>query len=308
MDAGLSPEQVASIRICTGAVLLLTGTAIFRPKALRIARRELPTLIAYGLVGVAAVQLLYFVAVSRLPIGVAMLLEYLSPVLVTLWVRFVRRTHLPREVWAGVALAMTGLILVAEFWQGLSLDTVGVTAGLGTAACSATYFLLGERGVAASDPVGVTTWGLVIGAAAMTVIDPPWTVPAHLITAPARLGPLHLPVWQLLLALALVSTTIAYLTGMAALSHLPSSVVSVLSLVEPIVSTSLAWALLGQALSPVQVAGGAVLLTGAVLVQVSSRKPKQESLSARSSAGDGTSPRPTGPPPAAQPARSGEYR
>jgi drug/metabolite transporter (DMT)-like permease len=307
MDAGLSPEQVASVRICLGAVILLAGTALCRPQALRIARRELPALLVYGLVGVAIVQLLYFVTVSRLPIGVAMLLEYLSPVLVTLWVRFVRHTHLARAVWLGVGLAVTGLFLVAEVWHGLALDTVGVLAGLGTAACSATYFLLGERGVAVSDPVGVTTWGLVIGAVAMTVIAPPWTVPAHLVTAPAALGPLHPPVWQLLVAIAVVATTIAYLTGMAALRHLPSNVVSVLSLVEPMVATTLAWALLGQSLSPVQALGGGVLLTGAVLVQVSGRV-RPESPSARSSADDGTSPPPTGRRPAAPPARSGGYR
>jgi drug/metabolite transporter (DMT)-like permease len=308
MDAGLSPEQVASVRICLGAVLLLAGTALFRPKALHISRREIPTLLVYGMVGVAVVQLLYFVAVSRLPIGVAMLLEYLSPMLVTLWVRFVRHTRLPRTVWLGVGLAMVGLFLVAEVWHGLALDTVGIIAGLGTAACAATYFLLGERGVAASDPVGVATWGLVIGAVAMTAIDPPWTVPARLVTADASLGALHLPVWQLLLALALVATTIAYLAGMASLRHLPSSVVSVLSLIEPLVATALAWVLLGQALSLVQVIGGVVLLTAAVLVQVSSRRVRPESRSARSSADAGTSPPPIGPRPAAQPARSGEYR
>jgi len=314
MDAGLSPAQVTSVRICVGAVLLLAGTAIFRPRALRIRRRELPVLVAYGLVGVAAVQLLYFLAVSRLPIGVAMLLEYLSPVLVTLWIRVVRRTRLPRAVWVGVGVAVTGLVLVAQVWQGLSLDTVGVIAGLGTAICSATYFLLGERGVATSDPVGMTTWGLVIGAVAVSCIDPPWTVPARLVTAHVAFGPVSPPVWVLLLTLAVVATVVAYLLGMASLRHLPSSVVSVLSLIEPVVATTLAWALLGQALSPVQVAGGVVLLSGALIVQVMSRRrvtPEPltpESLSARSSAADGTSRQPTDQPPAAPPARSGAYR
>lgn len=307
MVAGLSPEQVTSIRICVGAVLLLAGTAIFRPRALRIRRRELPVLIAYGLVGVAAVQLLYFLAVSRLPIGVAMLLEYLSPVLVTLWVRFVRHTHLRRAVWLGVAIAVTGLVLVAQVWDGLALNTVGIIAGLSTAACSATYFLLGERGVATSDPVGMTTWGLAIGAVLVSLVDPPWTVPTSLITKRVAFGPLDQPMWVLLLALALVATVIAYLAGMAALRHLPSSVVSVLSLLEPVVATTLAWALLGQSLSPVQVLGGVVALSGALIVQMNSRSIP-ESLSAQSLAADGTSRQPTDQPPAAPPARSGAYR
>jgi drug/metabolite transporter (DMT)-like permease len=306
MDAGLSPEQVASARICLAAVILLVGTALFRGRALRVSRREWPVLVAYGLVGVALVQLLYFLAVSRLPIGVAMLLEYLSPVLVTLWVRFVRRVRLPRSVWLGIGLAVTGLVLVARVWQGLSLDAVGVLAGLATAASSATYFLLGERGVATSDPVGVTTWGLAIGAVAVLAIDPPWTIPGRLLAVRTRFGPVHTPLWALLLAIAVIATVIAYLAGMAALRHLPSSVVSVLSLVEPVVATALAWAVLGQSLSPVQVVGGVVLLTGAVVVQMT-RRTTPESPSARSWAAAGTSPPPTGRPPAAPPARSDGY-
>jgi drug/metabolite transporter (DMT)-like permease len=272
IDAGLSPEQVASARICLGAVILLAGTAVFRPKALHVRRRELPTLVAYGLVGVAAVQLLYFVAVAHLPIGVAMLLEYLSPVLVTLWVRFVRGTRLHRAIWVGVGLAVAGLVLVAQVWDGLSLNTVGVLAGLATAACSATYFLLGERSVAASDPVGITTWGLVIGAAAVTALAPVWSLPGSVVAGDTAFGPWLLPVWVLLVAVALVATVVAYVAGMASLRHLPSSVVSVLSLIEPVTSIVLAWVLLGQALTPVQVAGGVVLLSGALVVQLTSRR------------------------------------
>jgi drug/metabolite transporter (DMT)-like permease len=272
MDTGLAPQQVASVRICLAAVVLLAGTLLVRPGALRMRRRDLPVLVAYGVVGVAVVQLLYFVTVSRLPVGIAMLLEYLSPVLVTLWVRFVRHTVLSRALWVGVGLALTGLCLVAKVWQGLTFDTVGLVAGLSTAACSAAYFLLGERGVATSDPVGMTTWGLVIGAVAMIAVCPPWTIPAHLFTAPAVFGPLHTHAWQLLLAITLIATVVAYLTGMAAPRHLPSSVVSVLSLVEPVVSIALAWAMLHQALSPVQVAGGVVLLSGALIVQLTSRR------------------------------------
>ncbi|HVV25351.1 MAG TPA: EamA family transporter [Pseudonocardiaceae bacterium] len=305
MDAGLTPQQVASVRICVAALLLLAGTALFRGRALRVRRREVPLLLAYGVVGVAVVQLLYFVAVSRLPIGVAMLLEYLSPVLVTLWVRFVRRTTLPAAVWLGVGLAVTGLCLVAKVWDGLALDTVGVIAGLGTAASSAAYYLLGERAVAASDPVGMTAWGLVVGAVVMIAIDPPWTIAGRLVTTPAHFGPLTLPLWQLLLALAVIATVVAYLASMAAMRHLPSAVVSVLGLLEPVTATVLAWALLGQALSGVQAAGGAVLLAGAVVVQLNSRRVRPGSPSARSSAAADTSPPPSGPPPAAPPARSG---
>ncbi|HEX9338371.1 MAG TPA: EamA family transporter [Pseudonocardiaceae bacterium] len=268
MDAGMAPQQVAAMRIWLAAVILLAGAALVRPGALRLRRRDLPVLLAYGLVGVALVQLLYFVAVSRLPVGVAMLLEYTSPVLVTLWVRYVRHSVLPMAAWYGVILAMAGLILVAEVWRGVALNTVGLLAGLATAACSAAYFLLGERGVADTDPIGLGTWGLVIGAVAMIPVSPPWAIQGKVLAAPTRFGALHLPVWGLLVVMAVVATVLAYLASLAALRHLPPSVVSVGSLLEPVVAAALAWALLGQALSVTQVVGGVVLLGGALIVRL----------------------------------------
>jgi drug/metabolite transporter (DMT)-like permease len=219
------------------------------------------------------VTVVSYVSVARLPVGVALLLEYLSPVLVTLWVRFVRGTRLRRRVWLGVGLAVAGLAMVAQVWDGLSLDTVGVLAGLATAVCSAAYFLLGERSVAAGDPVGITTWGLVIGAVGVTAVAPVWSLPGTVVFHGTAFGPWRPPVWVLLLAVAFVATVVAYLASMASLRHLPSSVVSVLSLVEPVVATALAWVLLGQALALVQVVGGAVLLTGAVIVRLTGRGP-----------------------------------
>jgi drug/metabolite transporter (DMT)-like permease len=274
LDAGLTAEQVTTARICLAAALLLVGTALLRPRALRVRRHDVPALIAYGLVGVAAVQLLSFISVARLPVGVALLLEYLSPVLVTLWVRFVRRTVPHRAVWLGVALAVTGLVLVARVWDGLSLDTVGLVAGLGTAGCSAVYFLLGERSVATIDPVGVTTWGLVIGAIAISGPAPPWSM-AGLVGVRATFGPWQAPLWQLLAVVAVVSTVVAYLAGIASMRHLPSSVVSVLSLIEPLVATTLAWALLHQSLTAIQLVGGAILLTGALTVQLASQATRE---------------------------------
>lgn len=271
MTAGLSPVQVASTRICLAAAVLLVGVAVLRPRLLRPRRGEWRVLLGYGLLGVAGVQLCYFLAVSRLPVGVAMLLEYLSPVLVALWVRFVRRTRLPRAMWAGTALALLGLALVAQVWQGLRLDPVGLVGGIGAAVCSAGYFLLGEQGASSGDPVGLVVLGMLVGAVPMAVLCPPWTWPGALLATPADFGPWHPPVWLLLAALALFGTVLAYLIGVTALRHLPSSVASVLALLEPVLAAGGAWLLLGEALAPVQVVGGGILLAGALVVQLASR-------------------------------------
>ncbi|WP_216216329.1 EamA family transporter [Amycolatopsis aidingensis] len=274
MLAGLAPEQVAAARIGLAAALLVAGVAVVRPSLLRVRRGEWPLLVAYGLLGVAGVQLCYFIAAARIPVGVAILLEFTSPVLVALWVRFVRRVRLPRPMWIGIALAMLGLAMVAQVGSGLRLDPVGLLAGLGAALCSAGYFLLGERGVSTRHPLGMVTWGMLVGAVAVCAVAPPWTMPAEVLTAPAAFGPWHPPVWVLLVLVAVVATALAYLAGITSLRHLPASVASVLALLEPVVAATAAWLLLGEALSWSQVLGAAVLLGGATLVQLNDPGPR----------------------------------
>lgn len=271
MDAGLTPQEVASVRIGLAALVLLVAVAVWRPALLRVRRSDWRLLAGYGLVGVAGVQLLYFAGVSRIPIGIAMLLEFTAPILVALWVRFVRRTVLPARMWVGTVLAMVGLAMVAQVWQGLRLDVLGLLAGVGAALCAAAYFLIGEHGAGTLEPLGLVTWGMVVGAVAIFVLAPPWALPFELFDAPAAIGGRHVPVWVLLVACAVVSTAVAYLLSISALRDLPANVVSVLALIEPVVATGLAWALLGQALTAVQLTGAVVLLSGATVVQLAAR-------------------------------------
>ena len=273
MDAGLSPQQAVSFRIALAAVLLLAFVAVTRPSLLKVRRADLPVLAGYGFIGVAVVQLLYFAAVSRIPIGVAMLLEFTSPVLVALWVRFVRRVVLPARMWVGTALAVLGLAMVAEVWQGLRLDALGLLLGIGAALCAAAYFLLGERAGRTIAPLGLVTWGMVIGAAVIAFMAPPWSLPGEVMTADATFGAWDVPVWVLLVTCTVVSTALAYLLSISSLRLLPANVVSVLAVIEPIVATVLAWLMLGQALTVAQVIGAVVLLSGATVVQLASRRP-----------------------------------
>lgn len=145
MLAGLSPEQVAAARIGLAAVILFALVGLIRPRSLRVRRGDWPLLLGYGLLGVAGAQLCYFIAAGRIPVGIAILLEFTSPVLVALWVRFARRTKLPVPMWGGIALAMAGLVLVAQVWEGDGVDLLGLLAGLGAAVCAMAYFLLSER-------------------------------------------------------------------------------------------------------------------------------------------------------------------
>jgi drug/metabolite transporter (DMT)-like permease len=181
----------------------------------------------------------------------------------------VRHRHLPAAVWLGIALAMAGLAMVAQVWHGFALNPVGVAAGFGSALSTTGYFLIGEHGANTRDPFGLLAGGLVIRAIAVGFAAPPWLLPIARFGATATLDDVALPAWLVITLLAMISTAVPYLCGLASLRHLPSPTASVLGLLEPVTATVLAWWLIGQSLQPLQSLGGVAVLSGAILVQFS---------------------------------------
>lgn len=255
----------------TGAFLgLLAGIALLAPRRLRVDRREARSLIAYGIVGFAFVQWLYFVAIYRLPIGIGLLLEFTAPVLVALWARFVWRERVSDRVWAALVLVLVGLALVAEVWSGLTLDEVGVAAGLGAAVALAIFYLAGERLVVRRDPISVV--GLARGAAAgfWAVVQPWWSFPFASLTETVELpGALALspPVWTLALWTVVLGTIAPFVLAIGALRHLPATTVTIVATLEPVAASVVAWVWLGETLAAVQIVGGAVVLVGILLAE-----------------------------------------
>lgn len=268
---GMGATSVTTVRIGLAAVTVLVAVLLLRPRALRFGKRDAPLLLGYGLLGVVGAQLFFFVAVARIPVGIAMLLEFLAPLYVAMWTRFVRRTVLPGAVWVGIGVAILGLALVAQPWQGFTLDPLGVLAGVCSGLSTTGYFLIGERGANTKDPFGVLAVGLLIGAVVVSAISPPWSLPFELFGRTVTLAGAGFPLWAVLVAIALLSTVLAYLAGLLSLRHMPPSVASVLGLLEPTAAAGLAWWLVGQALAPAQLVGGIVVLGGAALVQIATR-------------------------------------
>lgn len=128
--SGLSPWRLTQVR-CAGALVLLVPVMLWsRGSSLRIARADLARMVVFGVVGVAVVQALYFVAIARVSIGIALLLEFTAPVWILLYLRFWKGVAVPQGLWLALGLSLSGLLLITEAWQGLRLDAVGVAAGL----------------------------------------------------------------------------------------------------------------------------------------------------------------------------------
>jgi drug/metabolite transporter (DMT)-like permease len=270
IGAGVSPEQAAWLRILGAAALLVPLMLVFRGRSgLRAAGGSWKSLVLYGLTGIAGCQTLFFVAASRLPVGVALMLEFSGPVLVVLWLKFGQKVAVPRSAAVGVSIAVVGLATVAEIWSGLRIDLVGLLAGLGAAACQATYFILIDKLTGAADPLVMTAVGSVVGAVVLTVISAPWTVPWHVLVDSVAIGHRHAPGWLLATWLVVVSTVVAYLAGAAAVQRLSAAVGGAVAYVEVVAACIFALVLLGELLTTNQIIGGVIVLAGAFVAQAS---------------------------------------
>lgn len=275
IEAGLSPLQAVWLRMATAALVLVPLAVVLRGRALtrRGPRPHLVPILGYGLAGVAGCQAFYFVAAARLPVGVAILLEFCGPVIVLGWLRIVRRAPVHRAAAAGVAVALAGLTLVVQVWQGLSLDPLGLAAGLAAAACQAAYFLIVDRLAGRVDPIVLTASGSAVAVVALTAVAAPWTLPWDVLPAHVAVAGHTAPGWTLVAWIGLVSTVLAYLTGVAGLQRLPAQVGGAICYTEAVAAALIAWAVLGERLAPAQLAGGAIVLSGAYIAQRAAARP-----------------------------------
>ncbi|MER5732837.1 DMT family transporter [Streptomyces sp. NPDC002138] len=272
IEAGLDPLHVVWLRV-VGAALVLSPLA-WRHRGLLFRKPEL--LAGFGLVAVAGVQAFYFAALSRIPVGVALLLEYLGPALLLGYIRFVQRKPVTRAAAVGATVAVAGLACVVEIWAGLRLDPLGVLLGLAAACCQAFYFVLADRGADgddAPDPFGVIAYGLIIGALVMSVIARPWELDWGVLARAASVGGTPVPALVLVGWVVLIATVAAYLTGVVSVRMLSPQVAGVVACLEAVVATVLAWVLLGEHLSAPQIAGAALVLGGAFIAQTSRPAP-----------------------------------
>ena len=271
LDSGLSSLELAQIRATCAALGLLAFLIIFARSRLRVGRRELLFLAAFGVVGVAMVQWLYFVAIHNLPVGVALLIEFTAPLFVALFARFVYKERIRRRIWVAVILCIAGLGVVVEVWAGVAFSTVGVTAALGGAFGLTAYLLMAERERRHRDPVSLSFYGFLFAAALWAVVQPlwefPWNVLGDTVSLQGNLSDHSAPVWLMVGFIIVVGTMITFSLLTGALRHLSATRASIVATLEPVVATVVAWIWLEETFGPTQLIGGAIVLGGIFLAQ-----------------------------------------
>ena len=275
MRSGLTPESFTTLRITGATIVFALAALIWRRSALQPPKGSALLLVAaLGLVGVVSLQLTYNIAINRLPLGIALLIEYLAPVLVVLWVRFVRGEHVRSRMWAAIFLSVVGIATVGQVWKGLDFDTLGMVMALCAAVSFASYFLLGEHNVGFDDPLRVVLWAFIFGTIVMNLISPVWNV-SDLDREANLLGIFDAYATPLLLVIAWVvvlGTVVPFFLQLVALQHLPATIVTVVATLEPVIAVILGWAWFRESLTAIQVLGGVLVLCGIALAQSARRE------------------------------------
>jgi drug/metabolite transporter (DMT)-like permease len=267
----LSSQRLAEVRSTGAFVGLAIAIALLRPRSLLVTRRELPFLLAFGILGLALVQWTYFAAIDRLDIGIALLIQYTAPLMIALWARFAMNEHVRARIWTALGLSLLGLALVVDVWRGLTLDGIGVVFAFGAALSFAFYILMAERGVRRRDPLSLLCLGMFFASAFWAVVQPWWSFPAEIVdddvSLLGNLAEYDLPVWMLLASVVVLGTIVPFALLVGSLRHLPATRVGIAAMFEPVAATIIAYLWLDEELSGVQLVGAVLVLAGILLAQ-----------------------------------------
>jgi drug/metabolite transporter (DMT)-like permease len=271
LGSGISSLELTQLRSTGAAAGLLVFLLIFARTRLRVDRRELLFLAVFGVTGVAFVQWLYFVAIERLPVGIALLIQFIGPLFVALFARFVYHERIRRRIWVALVLCISGLAVVVEVWSGVAFDTVGITAAFAAAFALAAYILLAEHERKRRDPVSLSFYGFLFAALLWAVVQPlwrfPWDVLGDTVSLQGNLEEHSAPVWVLAAFVVLVGTMITFSLLVGSLKHISATRASIVATLEPVLATAVAWLWLDESFGTAQIVGGLVVLAGIFLAQ-----------------------------------------
>jgi len=271
LESGWSPGMAVFLRISVAAALLVVPGLIALRFDLRPLWRAKWIVLLYSAIAVAGVQLAFYTSIARIPVSTALLIEYLAPVALVafFWSRTRRMPQL--VVLAGSVVAIIGLVLVLDPVAG-ALDPFGVAmAGIAMLGV-AVYYVIGERSDLGVPPIALAAVGCVIGCLVLGLAGLTGLVPFEA-------GPVEIEFfggvaawWVPVLLVGAISTAFAYVSGIQAIRMLGTRLASFLGLSEVVFAAIVSWILLGEAIGPVQLLGGLLILGGIVLVRLERTK------------------------------------
>ena len=267
LEAGWSLSSVLTVRMGVAGVLLAPALILAMKRQRRFIPRHARTIVLFGLTAVAGCQIFFFSAMQRMPVAVALLIQYLAPVLLVLlaWAR--TRQAPSRSVALGSVVAIVGLVLVVDI-AGAQFDLLGTVFALCAAACVSVYFLIAERTGPDLPPLALASGGLLVGTASISFLGVSGLIPYAAPAARVVIADIEIAAWLPLLWVAGIATALAYALGMMAVPLIGSRLAAFVGLSEVLFALGFAWLLLGETPAPIQFFGGGLLLVGVILVKM----------------------------------------
>jgi drug/metabolite transporter (DMT)-like permease len=259
LDDGVGALRLSQLRSAGSLLLLAVALAFTRPELMRVRRADLPQLAFLGICGLALVHATYYAAIDRLEIGVALVIQYMAPLILLLWLRFRHGRRLAPSLWGAVALSIAGCALVVRAYNPGGIDGLGVLYAAGAAVTFSIYMVASERSGRHYQSVTTLLWAFLFASVFWAIVQPWWSFPFG-----------KVDVW-LGLGVIVLGTLLPFICVVAALRHLPAPRVAIAATLEPVIAAIFAWWLHDEHLALVQLAGGALVL-GAVL-WVQARRP-----------------------------------
>lgn len=256
-DRAVPALTVVELRLLIAVAVLLPILALRAPRRMRVRREDWGYFAGLGLVGVAALQGSYYYAISRLGVGIAILLQYLAPTLIVLWT-LARGGRVPAAMLAAVAGAAAGTALLVGN-VGPAARGAGAldwAVAFASAALFAGYIVASKRGLRRYAPETILLWTFSLAAVPWMIVTPPWTILARGYGA---------DLWAMFLALGLFSTLVPFFLFNSGLGRLSAAEAGVLATLEPVVAVLAAWAFLGEGLGPLQWLGALLVLAASVV-------------------------------------------
>jgi drug/metabolite transporter (DMT)-like permease len=262
--------RLAQVRSVSVALILLAYLLFKAPHLIKISKAQIPYFALYGVVGFALVNFGYFLGIERgVPLGLVLIIEFTSSIWIVLWIKFVRRGFVARDMWVAVALCMAGLILVSQAWDGFTFDLIGLAGALGSAFALAAYFLMSEKIGKGREPIAMLLIGMSFASLFWLVVLPPWNFPFEVFSMQMDMGGIatgiSIPGWLLLTYVVVLGTVVPYLCVLTGMRMLSASTSSVIGMLEPVIAGGFAWIWFGQSWSFIQLLGAATVLIGIYL-------------------------------------------
>lgn len=274
LEAGWSLSAALIVRMGLAALVLSPALVLAVRRERAFLRRHALSLLAFGLIPVAGCQLLFFSAMQRMPVAVALLIQYLAPVFLVGWVWL--RTHRApsRLVLAGSVVAIAGLVLVVDI-SGARFDLLGTLFALAAAVCVCVYFVMSERTGDDLPPLALASGGLLVGALFTGLLALVGILPFAAPDVSVAFRGIEVDGWLPLLWVGAVGTTLGYALGVMAVPRVGSRLASFIGLSEVLFALLFAWLLLAETPAPVQFVGGGLILVGVVLVRMDADAPPE---------------------------------